>query len=146
MKIASVKVFHEYVGRTIMFCQCIEHDVKWIYAGMLSGDHRKNFDELEKAKETLGAVICKIQDLDYASGKPNFSADDYKLLKEITWIRNYWAHTAYAEFVYKYGKEWQSAFFTQCQRLEQDFCRLERLSKNIENVRLIILKKYGRIR
>lgn len=34
----------------IMQVQCIEHDLKLIYAGMCKGDFDKNLDALEKVK------------------------------------------------------------------------------------------------
>ena len=51
--------FHSYVGETIMFCQCIEQDIKFIYAGMLEGDFDGNYEDIEKW--TLGRTVknCK---------------------------------------------------------------------------------------
>lgn len=46
MLISDINLFHKNVGELIMFCQCIEHDIKWIYAGMLKGDVDENFVEL----------------------------------------------------------------------------------------------------
>lgn len=49
MYINNISEFHEYVGETIEYCQCIENDIRWIYFAMLKGDHHKTFDELECA-------------------------------------------------------------------------------------------------
>ena len=48
-----------------MQVQCIESDLKLIYAGMQSGDFEENLDMLEKAN--LGTVIKKLKDLDRPS-------------------------------------------------------------------------------
>ena len=48
-------------------------------------------------------------------------------------------------FVYKQGREWKDAFLKQARRLENDHNRLERLSKNIEDIRFDVLRKYNRI-
>ena len=139
-----MSMFHEYVGETIMYCQCIENDIKWIYAGMLKGDHRKTFDELEKNKTTLGQVLGKLEKLDN-SEDPYLSEEDYALLRKITAIRNHWAHKAYREFMYDEGRDFELAFEKQARRLENDHNRLKKLSDIIEEVRLDVLKHYGRI-
>ena len=50
----------------IMQVQCIEHDLKLIYAGMCKGDFDKNLDALEKVN--LGSMIKKVKELDYSDG------------------------------------------------------------------------------
>ena len=45
----------------IMQVQCIESDLKLIYAGMHSGDFEDNLDMLEKAN--LGTIIKKLKEL-----------------------------------------------------------------------------------
>lgn len=144
MSINNISEFHEYVGETIEYCQCIENDIRWIYSAMLKGDHRKTFDELERSKSTLGNVLGKLKRLDI-SEDPYFSEEDYDLLSQITEIRNHWAHKGYVMFVYKQGREWEDAFIKQARRLENDHNRLEKLSKNIEDIRFDVLRKYNRI-
>lgn len=85
MYINNISEFHEYVGETIEYCQCIENDIRWIYFAMLKGDHRKTFDELERSKSTLGNVLGKLKRLDI-SEDPYFSEEDYDLLSQITEI------------------------------------------------------------
>ena len=80
----------------IMQVQCIEHDLKLIYAGMHRGDFDKNLDMLEKAN--LGTVIKKLKDLDYSDGKPDLSEQDYALLEQIREIRNYRCHQCYLDY------------------------------------------------
>ena len=69
----------------IMQVQCIEKDLKLIYAGMHRGDFEKNLDTLEKAN--LGTVIKKLKDLDYSDGHPNLSEQDYALLEQARQLR-----------------------------------------------------------
>ena len=35
MYINNISEFHEYVGETIEYCQCVENDIRWIYSAML---------------------------------------------------------------------------------------------------------------
>lgn len=140
--IETMDDFHNYVGRTIMHCQTIEYDIKLIYAGMMSGDMNKNLDSVVERRMSLGKVLNNLKSLDCSDNKPFFSEDDYKLLKQITDIRNHWAHKAYCEFVYSDDGD---AFARQARRLENDHNRLEKLSSRIESVRIKALRQYGRI-
>lgn len=134
--------FHYYVGRIIMHCQTIEHDIQLIYAGMKAGNLGDNLDIISKNKMTLGTVLKNLKCVDRSDDKWFFSDGDYDLLKQITNIRNYWAHKAYCNFVYS---DESDDFVRQARRLENDHNRLEKLSKTIESVRLKVLRKYGRI-
>ena len=134
--------FHFYVGRTIMHCQTIEHDIKLIYAGMKAGDMDDTLDMIEEKKMTLGMVLKNLKELDRSDDNHFFSDSDFELLKDITNIRNHWAHKAYCEFVYSSDN---NDFIRQARRLENDHNRLERLSETIEKVRFKALRQYGRI-
>lgn len=144
MNINNIRDFHEYVGETIQYCQCIDNDIRWIYSAMLNGDCFKTLDELERGKVTLGNVLGKLKQLD-TSEEPYFSEGDYGLLSKITDIRNHWAHKGYVMFVYKQEREQEDAFIKQARRLENDHNRLKKLSKTIEAVRFDVLRKYNRI-
>lgn len=141
--IKSLKEFHCYVGETIMFCQCIEHDIKWIYAGMLNGDFDGNYESIKEW--TLGKTVSELQNLDNSDGKPYLHKKDYELLRQIVKIRNHWVHTAYTCFIYEHDFENSQDFNKQANRLENDNGRLSKLSDTIEKVRLDMLKDYGRI-
>ena len=39
--------FNKLIGQTIMECQRIEHDIKLMYAGVLSGDMKENYKAIE---------------------------------------------------------------------------------------------------
>ena len=139
--IEDMSDFHYYVGRTIMNCQAIEHDIKLIYAGMKAGDMDDNLAMIAKKKMTLGTVVGNLKALDRSDDKWFFSDGDYELLKKITDIRNHWAHKAYCEFIYSNNNV---DFVRQARRLENDHNILENLSNTIELVRLKFLRKYGR--
>ena len=120
------------VGEILFFCQCIEHDIKSIYYGMRAnmGD-----DEYEKSKKwTLGQTIDRLERLDNSDDKPFFSAGDYNLLRDLTEIRNYYAHRCYVDWVYE-GPE-GSGFYKASKRLINDHNRLLKLHQTIESVRI----------
>ena len=135
--------FHRLVGETIMYCQCIEHDIKLIYAGMLQGDFDENFQEIEDSP--LGPVLKKLEKLDNSDDNPHLSTGDYALLDKIRDIRNHWAHKAYIKFVYSKNSSYDKNYLQQYRRLENDHNRLAKLSDSIESVRFDVLKKYNRI-
>jgi hypothetical protein len=139
--IKDLQEFHYYVGETIMFCQCIEQDIKFIYAGMLDGDFDKNYEDIQKW--TLGTTVLELENLDNCDNDPYLHKEDYALLKRITKIRNYRVHNAYVDFVYEKSNE--KAFNKVSKRLENDHNRLEKIHKSVEKVRLDMLKDYGRI-
>lgn len=139
----SLDTFHRLVGELIMYCQCIEHDIKLIYAGMLKGDFDTNFQEV--ADSPLGPVLKKLESLDNSDGNPYLSTEDYSLLDQIRDIRNHWVHKAYTKFVYYQDGLYDKNFLQQFRKLENDHNRLAKLSKSIEEVRLDVLKKYSRI-
>lgn len=138
----TIRDFHYFVGETLMCCQRIEHDIKLIYAGMQAGDMDYNFEIISKKKMTLGTVVQYLKMLDRSDGKWYFADEDYVLLKQITEIRNHWAHKGYCEFIYSNNND---DFIRQARRLENDHNRLVGLSNTIEKVRFECLRKYGRI-
>ena len=141
--IKDLQEFHHYVGETIMFCQCIEHNIKLIYAGMLEGDCEENYDNIKKW--TLGKTVMKLQKLDNSDDEPYLHKKDYELLRQITEIRNHWVHKAYIFFIYEPNFENSRDFRKQMNRLVNDNNRLSKLSDIIEKARLEALKKYNRI-
>lgn len=140
----TINDFHCWLGETLMYCQRIENDIKWIYAGMLEGDCSENY--IAVSEKSLGEVLKKLEKLDNSDGKPHLSAGDYDLLDEIRDIRNHWAHKAYINFVYKSNpKERENCFLKEYRRLQNDHNRLKKLSDSIEEVRLDVLRKYNKI-
>ena len=128
----------------IMQVQCIEHDLKLIYAGMHRGDFDKNLDMLEKAN--LGTVIKKLKDLDYSDGKPDLSEQDYALLEQIREIRNYWCHQCYLDYTYIQDDYQRERKFQQvAQLLSEDENRTWDLHQHLQQLRLKMLRKYNSI-
>ena len=44
----TIDEFKDYYATTMMNYQCMEHDIKLIYAFMCEGDIDDNFDDVEK--------------------------------------------------------------------------------------------------
>lgn len=139
----SKEEFHKLVGETIMYCQCIEHDVKLIFAGMKAGEFQANLREIRRAN--LGDTLKELELLDKSDNKPYFADSDYRLLDKIRLVRNYLAHEIYREFVYLFGEEQDRAYERACAKLENEKQQLEDLYKSVENVRMDVLKNYRRI-
>ena len=139
----DLNAFHQLVGETLMFCQCIERDIKFIYAGMLEGDFEKNYSTVER--KTLGAVLKDLEVLDNSDNKPYFSFNDYRLLNEIKDTRNYWVHKAYTEFLYQHGSDYLRVFRKVDNKLMDTHSRFKVLSDETEKIRIHVLEKYNRI-
>ena len=139
----SNEEFHKIVGETIMYCQCIEHDVKLIFAGMKAGDFQSNLREIKRAN--LGDTLKELERLDKSDDKPYFTNSDYRLLDKIRMVRNYLAHEIYREFLYLRGEERNSTYERVCERLERENSQLADLYKSVERVRISVLKNFRRI-
>lgn len=139
----ELEEFHLLVGETMMECQCIEHDVKVIYAAMKKGDFRGNYSDI--SQYTLGKTLRELEELDICNVNPFFSVNDYELLDSIRAIRNHWAHRGYVEFAYKRGAAYDRAFADEYERLKNDFKTLIALSEQTEKIRFEVMRKFGRI-
>lgn len=139
----SNEEFHKLVGETIMYCQCIEHDVKLIFAGMKAGDFQANLREIKRAN--LGDTLKELELLDKSDNKPYFADSDYRLLDKIRIVRNYLAHESYREFLYLLGEEQDRAYERVCEKLQKEKQQLEDLYKSVEQVRMNVLRNYRRI-
>ena len=139
----DLNAFHQLVGETLMFCQCIERDIKLIYAGMLAGEFEKNYTAVER--KTLGTVLKDLEALDNSDNKPYFSFKDYRLLNEIKDTRNYWIHKAYTEFLYQHGSDYLRVFRRVDNKLMDTHSRFKVLSDETEKIRIHVLEKYNRI-
>lgn len=130
--------FHSLLGETIKYCQCIEHDVKMIYAGMIGGNVKSNMIQIER--ETLGSAVTLLKELDEKRVKPFFSNQDYNTLWGITRIRNYWAHQGYIDYLYQPRETIKSKFDFQYNKLLSDRNSLKNLHEITQNVRLEFFK------
>lgn len=133
--------FHALVGETIMECQCIEHDVKVMYAAMKPGDFKSNFKEVSES--TLGQTLHYLEESDICSVNPYFSVNDYRLLDKVRDIRNYWAHRGYVNFVYKNDAEFEYAFSKEFEKLIRDNRMLKNLAAQTEKIRFEVVEKYA---
>ena len=78
--------------------QCVENNLKIIYAAMLKGDFNKNLKSTERMN--LGKIARELEYLDNSDDMPEFSEEEYNTIDEIREIRNYWCHQCYLDFVY----------------------------------------------
>ena len=118
-------------------------DVKLMCAGMMKGNFERNLAFVKN--KALGQVLCELEELDICSKTPYFSVRDYELLNEIKDIRNYWVHKGYASFIYLPPDKWQAGLEERYAQLQKEYKRLDLLSKEAQNIRLDVMKKYGRL-
>ena len=132
---ASQNDFDEYVGKVMRICQGIEHDIKLIYCGMREDANGDDFDDVFQSisKSTLGQVIDKLYKIDHTYKYPYFSEKDYDIFREITGIRNHWAHQGYVDWMYTNSKY---TFNQKWNELLDDYRRIEPLGKETERIRL----------
>lgn len=135
--------FNRLVGETIMYCQRIEHDIKIIYAAMLSGDMQENLNLV--SRETLGSVLVALKALDNSDNDPVFTENDYRLLKEIKNIRNFIAHQCYVDFLYLQDENFTQKLSQNHRKIEVFNNNLQNLSILVEKARFSILSKFRRI-
>ncbi len=134
----TFKMIH---SELIQQVQCIEHDLKLIYAAMRKGNFQSNLKSLHKAN--LGKIARELEDLDYSDDCPELSEDDYEIIDEIRNIRNYWCHQCYLDFVYiQDNRQREQEFQRIAQRLHYDENRTYALSQKTEKMRIAILNKY----
>ena len=121
--------------------QCVENNLKIIYAAMLKGDFNKNLKITERMN--LGKIARELEYLDNSDDMPEFSEEEYGTIDEIREIRNYWCHQCYLDFVY-IGNDYEreKAFQKVAKKLHYDEYRTYDLFKKTEEMRLIIMEKY----
>lgn len=134
--INDLDTFNRCLGEIMMFSQFIEHDIKIIYANMLTGFPNENLERIKN--QTLGETLINMQELDFGRKMNILKLDTYMSLKEITRIRNYWAHQAYSEFAYDDSLE---NFKISCIRLKNDINKLSSLQSEIEEIRINLLNQ-----
>lgn len=121
--------------------QCIENDLKIIYAAMCKGNFNSNLKYVEKMN--LGKIVRELEELDNSDDMPELSEEDYNTIDEIREIRNYWCHQCYLDFVYiENAYEREQVFQKVADKLRYDEYRTHDLSVKTEKMRLIIMRKY----
>ncbi|MDE7428522.1 MAG: hypothetical protein K2N00_04510, partial [Lachnospiraceae bacterium] len=56
--------------------QCVENNLRVIYAAMCKGNFKSNLQSLNKAN--LGKIARELEELDYSDNLPELSQDDYE--------------------------------------------------------------------
>ena len=121
--------------------QCIENNLKIIYAAMHKGNFRSNLKSVEKMN--LGKIARELEELDNSDNLPDFSEEEYTTIDEIREIRNYWCHQCYLDFIYiENDYERERAFQKVSERLHYDEYRTYDLFKKTEEMRFAIIEKY----
>lgn len=134
--------FHFMIGQTIMYCQVIEHDVKYIYSAMRVGDFYENLVKIEKW--SLGQTVQKLKELDFSGKNPYISASDYNFLKQMTKKRNHWCHQTYQNFLYNKQFLQSKEYADECRKLSHDNEQLLNVCDALEKVRIQAVKDFER--
>ena len=141
MTFDDFKILH---SELIMHMQCIENDLKIIYAAMKPGNFDKNYDELEKSN--LGQITRVLKRLDYSDGYPDLLPEDYRTIDRIRETRNYWCHQCYLDFIYLTNCGLQEEKLREiAERLSEDTVPIRSLREKLQNLRMVKLKEYHRI-
>lgn len=136
----EMEEFYASVGEILMYSQCIEHDIKRIYAFLIDGGFEKNMIRIEEERWTLGQVVHELHDFDQTLDEPFFTPNDYALLNDIVRIRNYYAHQVYLSFCYLTDEnDFERSFSSECRRVSADKERLSVLYEVVEDTRVKLL-------
>ncbi|MCM1237539.1 MAG: hypothetical protein NC489_46325 [Ruminococcus flavefaciens] len=134
----TFKMIH---SELIQQVQCIENNLRVIYAAMCKGNFESNLQSLNKTN--LGKIARELEELDYSDNFPELSQDDYEVIDKIRNIRNYWCHQCYLDFVYIQNERQREQVFQRiAQRLHYDENRTYALFQKTEKMRITILNKY----
>ena len=137
MKI-TLEQFHQSIGEILMYCQCIEENIKRIYAHMSQGPYALNRMRIEEEKMTLGQAITAMKALDETRPERFFSPRDYEYLFKVTRTRNEYAHNVYVHFCYLSDQEAFDKSYDQCvDELMRDKNWLYALYEAVEDARLL---------
>lgn len=137
----DIDTLHHDVGEILMYCQCIEHDIKCIYAFMADGGFERNMIKMDEERWTLGQTLHELKQYDQSWDHPFFSEEDYATLEEITRKRNYYAHTVYLRFSYLSEEaDFERIFAKVCLEAKQDDDLLSSLYERVEDARRLYLK------
>ena len=121
--------------------QCIENNLKIIYAAMCKGNFNKNLKVVEKMN--LGKIARELEQLDNSDDMPEFSEEEYDIIDEIREIRNYWCHQCYLDFMYiENNFEGEKEFQKVATKLHYDEFRTYALFEKTESMRQFITDKY----
>ena len=134
----TFKIIH---SELIQQVQCIENNLKTMYAAMHEGNFSCNLKAVEKMN--LGKIARELKNLDNSDGLPEFSEKEYRTIDEIRIIRNYWCHQCYLDFVYiKHDYERERAFQNVASKLHHDEFRTYDLFRKTEEMLSFVMQKY----
>lgn len=123
------KILH---SELIMYCQCIEFDLKRIYAGMSDDKFSESMDMLETSN--LGRTLIELKKLDYSDGVLDLPAEGYELLNNIREIRNYWCHQCYLDYIYINDEvKKEKTFLHVAERLLKEHKFFAKIHEDLEN-------------
>ena len=133
----EIDEFHKLVGEIMMFCQCIEENIRKIYAKRMPGDYGRNLIDIDEQHLTMGQMVTKLKELDYQLPHPLFEAKDYEMLFAVVKKRNYYAHKVYLSFCYIADSDtlFQQCYQRACGELLKDYNALYPLYEIVEEVR-----------
>ena len=136
----TFKLIH---SELIQQVQCVEFNLKRIYAAICQGDFDDNFHSLANAN--LGKIVRELKRLDHSDGCPELTDMDYKTIDQIRMIRNYWCHQCYLDFVYiQNDSEREREFQRIAERLHYDEFRTYDLMQKTQEIYTYIMDKYRR--
>ena len=133
-----IEDFHRYVGEIMMYCQCIEENIRRIYAKRMPGTFSMNLLSIEEERLTLGQMVTKLKELDVELPHPLFEDEDYEMLYHVVRKRNYYAHQVYLSFSYvsDSDEEFEACYARAAKELAQDHENLYDLYEIVEEVRV----------
>ncbi len=143
MSLHNKESFQQLVGDTLSLMQTIEYDVKWMYAGMMEGNLRENFSLV--SPWTLGATIKALESLDESDASPFLSKEEYSKLRKVNHMRNEIVHHVFVRFLYTKEQYGSKEFEQVDQEISQFHDELVLLSKEMEEKRFAVLKRYKKI-
>ncbi len=132
-----IESFHKMVGEVLMYCQCVEENIRRIYAERMPGDARLNLLAIEEERLTMGQMVTKLMELDKELPHPLFEKEDYDMLFTVVRKRNYYAHQVYISFCYisDNDEEFEQCYARAAKQLQEDQKTLYDLYEIVEEVR-----------
>lgn len=138
MTLDMFKLIH---SELIQQVQCVEYNLKVIYAAMKKGNFNKNFQSLERAN--LGIISRELHELDNSDDFPEFTEQDYKVIDDIRNIRNYWCHQCYVDYIYIQDRREKERVFQEiAERLHYDEYRTYDLYEKTEKMKAYVYDKF----
>jgi len=133
--------FHLLFGQTMMYLEVIERDIRITYVGMLSGDFKKNYQDVRDL--TVGELLKRIESLDKAGDLNELSDEDYSMLRAITNVKSQLEKKSYGDFCYVEEREARKQAYDKALIKITDLNHhLGELALHIEVFRASMIKKY----